>query len=292
MSQDLFDQLANLPGMQELMNAEDELSGFVPDADANAFSAPVPDGKYVGIVRPMFLEEPEKWFEKKLTKADNDLYFNVPVKVTLVQTPGGEYDNREVNMMNCMTLVGARGTCGVQGLIQALGYGDAILTTRSHQALVKVLLSIIGTGEHLVGIETAWQASIYDKDKAETVFGPVRGMRNFPKDSAGNHIPEIQDPKTLQVARAYPEIRRWLTPESVADEQGEPEVPAQAQAPVQAAQSAPKPNAAPAPRPQAPVAPQPTQAAPQQAQAPAQQGPPVPARAAQPRPRVAQPAAR
>ncbi len=206
----------------------------------------------------------------------------------LVNTPDGAFDGREINQMNCMTLVNKSGTCGVQALIQGLGQGDAIVGITSHGHLAKVLNDLIGAGEMLVGVRTRWEASIYDENADETIFGPIRGMKHFPPDGNGGYLAEIQDPKTLQMARAFANISGWVQPEVLAGKDAEVEDSKPA---VQTAQqTAPKPAATPQAPASRPVVPQQPTAPPsgQQQASQSQGGPPIPPRAARPRPAAVQ----
>ncbi len=262
-------------GLSALLDVNEEMEGFVPEADANAFAAPVPDGEYLAYVRFTSDDADKRWAKKvtrdKPNRPGGKTYLNTSVTARLINTPGNLYDGREINMMNCMTLVGKNGTCGVQGLIQGLGAGNEIVGVNSHGALAKKLNDLIGDGEQLVGIRTRWEASIYDEEADETIFGPVRGMRFFPEDGKGGHLPEIQDPKSGKVARAFANISAWIPAANLTDgeEGAEDTAPTTQTAPA----AAPKPTAAAAPRPVA----QQTQAAPATANA---GGPPIPARAA------------
>lgn len=262
-------------GLSALLDVNEEMEGFVPEADANAFAAPVPDGEYLGYVRFTSDDPDQRWLKKatqdKPGRPGGKMYLNTSVTVRLINTPGKQYDDREILMRNCMTLVGKNGTCGVQGLIQGLGAGDEIVGVNSHGALAKKLNDLIGDGEQLVGIRTRWEASIYDEEAQETIFGPVRGMRFFDKDANGNYLPDIKDPKSGQTARAFANISAWIPAANLTDgeEGAEETAPTTQTAPA----VAPKPTAAAAPHPTAPQ----THTTPATANA---GGPPIPARAA------------
>lgn len=201
--------------MTQIESFEEELSSaFNPEADANAQIPPPPKGIYV--VKLSFGEaDADKRWIAKMTESANEKYYLTNVVAEIIENPANPIDciGRKV-FSNAMTLVMKNtGTTSAQAIIQAMGYGNELLTRpKVHQTQMRLINELLANGE-LCGMECDWEAQIYNKEKKTQEFR-LRGMNSFPKDKAGNPIPMAITEEGVEVpARAF--VRRWLTLEQL-----------------------------------------------------------------------------
>lgn len=259
----------------DVENDTEELMGYNPEADANASLPPIPAGKY-GVLVSFESEDPEKrwqqgvWPKSKPELQQKVVYTNLNVK--LYNTGDEKIEGRTVREMVSSFIM--RGTCSIQGVLQALGYQEQLKTHKTRGQLAALLNEALSTGEAYSEVEIEWEANeqLTDEERdALTKAGKrewrVQGMkRHFKQGEDGEYIPEIEHNGVMCRARNI--VYRWITKSD--DAQSAPEV--QQQAPQQAA-----------PRQAAPVsqqAPQAPHAPPQRTAPPAPpSGPPIPASA-------------
>lgn len=285
--------------MLDLEQDTEEILGLNPEADANALLPPVPAGTYLAKLRFTNPDEDvevetangkemqnKRWARKLWGQKAPQKVLVTSITAELYNTEGAMYDGRTIRDGLVSTMIQQQtGTCRMQGVIQSVT-GTFPPTCKSRLQFHQLMTATIGEDGAATGeVEIEWEASetLTEeerqnlKDAGRKSFR-VRGMKNFPKDSDGNPIPEVNH--NGETYRAYNIISRYVTAptQGAGTEQVE-------QAPV-IPQQAPPRRTAPQAAPQA--APQQTQqgqAAPQAQQTP--QGPPVPPRAAAPRPRAA-----
>lgn len=277
---------------------QQELEGFRPEADANASLPPIPAGNYQARVTYANDNEPDKIWVKKQQDASKGgkTYYMTQLRLETVGN-GGEFDGRTMSFYASTLVFKGSGTTSIQQVLQPLGFGEQLMTrTRTVKTQIDLLNEALEGGQALVGIKVDWEAQVYDKEKDETTFGPIRGMKKFPLDANGNPAPEIfkdlkgRETPTGEAVMARNFIRGFVSLDSLSgvmpvesDEVEQPveeepatEVPVVAQ---KAAAPAPR-TAAPtttAPRPAAPIAPQ-AQGRPTPAPRPTAVGRPAPAR--------------
>lgn len=277
--------------MLNLEQDTEEILGFNPDADANALLPPVPAGTYyakfhftnpnedVEVETSQGKELQNKRWATRLwgkTPAQKVLVTNITSE--LYNTDGGVFDGRTIRDGLVSTMIQQQtGTCRMQGVIQAVT-GVFPPSCKTRPQFFQLLTETIGEDGAATGqVEVEWEASetlTEEERDALKAAGRksfrVRGMKNFPVDKDGNHIPEVSH--NGETYRAYNIISRYVTA-TVGGEGQQAE-----QAPV-------VPQQAPMRRTAAPQTATATQPPAQQAQT--QGAPPVPPRAGAPRPRAA-----
>lgn len=247
------------------------------EADANALLPPPPKGIYL-VTAEFSSADPEKrWIQKEgKSKTFRDGFLMCGVTFTIVEHPSypKEYAGRKF-FDYVFTMVGPNKTTKVMGLLQATSTYDLLKSqqnAKTHKAQKIALEDALASTPQL-GVYIDWEASIFDKTKNETVFGPVRGMGSFPRDAEGNYLPYAIDPKFGEVpARAV--VKRYCNASKVGDvatgeaveevQQEEGEYPVEDTQAEPAPQATQAPKAAPilAPAAQAPQAPRPAVTAP------------------------------
>lgn len=276
----MADEKEYLPvSMLNLEADTDEITGYNPEADANAMLPPVPAGRYSVLVSFAEADE-EKRFVKAIWGAGANqqsvVYTSVVCKIY-----GGDDSVNDRTVGAMISSYTSRGTNSIQGVIQALGYGEQLRgQPKTRTALVMTLSEALMSEAH-AEIDIDWEVTEKLNDEEREAMKaegkkPWRkqGMTRFEKDTEGNYIPEMEYKGVT--CRAYNIVDRWVTVGSGqpagATQQQQPA--AAAPTPAQAPKSAAGANAA-------PTAARPAQAA-QQTQAAG--GPPVPAGARRPAP--------
>lgn len=257
--------------MLNLQEDTEELLHFNPEADANAALPPIPAGTYPFVAR--FTEDdPEKRVTVAVWGKDMQKTFVSSITLTLYATEGGAYDNRTVRHQVSTYTMERSGTNSMQGLLQGLGHGEQLKSCRTRAALVLLLNEALGgDGTAGDGVVIDWEATEQLDEEERAAYKakgkkPWRkqGMRNFPKDSTGQPVPEVDHDG--ETCRAYNVVLRFVTK----SEPGTGNAGTGG-----AAMEAPQPVAAARPTVRQPQAPSAAPSAPQQVQ----QGPPVPASA-------------
>lgn len=259
----------NLVSMLDLEQDTEELMGFNPETDANASLPPVPAATYAVKVR-FAVEDPEKRWAKGIWGKDNQTTYYTALACEIYNA--AELDGRVVREQVSTYTMQRSGTNSVQGVLQALGYGEELKTCKTRSQLV-LLLNDALEGDKAAGeAEVDWEASesLSEEERAEYKAKNkkqwrIQGMTRFPDPKKdGQYLPVINHEGVD--CRAYNVIKRWITPKV-----GQAGVGTVTQAPVAAA---PKPAMASS----APTARQ-TAQAPRAASQATVGGPPVPARA-------------
>lgn len=247
-------QVREFISMNDLAQYEEEqLDGYRGELDANAAIPPLPHDVYLFNVR-YAEDDPAKRWEKRIAPKTGKLFFMANVKVESKNNTSAAYDGRSWTE-NVMTMVNTRGVTGAQALLQGLGVDTLLLNT--HGAQIRALDEQLSGGSAMVGMETDWQARIFDKDAAKldkdgkpvvidgkNVLGQekwqLRGMRNFPKligadgqpTGEYSHIIGKDDGYKMKdgtpivdEVRAFNVMRRWVPANSVvaAETQDQPQ---------------------------------------------------------------------
>jgi len=173
---------------------QQELEGFRPEADANASLPPIPAGNYQAKITYANENEPDKiWVKKDKNKQGVPItpYYMAELRLETVGN-GEEFDGRTLRFWASTMVMKGSGTTSIQSVLQPLGFGPQLLTmTKTARTQIALMNEALEGGQGLIGVKVDWEAQAYDKEKDETVFGPVRGMKKFPKDANGVHVPEI-----------------------------------------------------------------------------------------------------
>lgn len=252
--------------MIDLDKDTEELVGYNPEQDANSVLPPFPAGRYAVMVRFASDDAEKRWVPGIWGKDQQKVLYT---NVTATLYNAGEHDGRVVREM--VSTYVSRGTCSVQGLLQALGYGEQLKgAPKTRKALVLMLEDALAGDGAAAEVEIEWEAEekLQDEERAALKDAgkrpyQVHGMSRFDKDADGNPDP-IKEIKG-QPCKARNVVERWISVGvEGAHSTGAPAAPA---APAQPA----RPVAAAAPT--ARVAPPAARPGPR----PAPSGPPVPA---------------
>lgn len=203
--------------LAELEADQDELVGYRPGADANAFLPPLIHGDYEAVVVFDIADPAKRWKEDTTTKGELRKYLSTSVKITTDGNADAANDGREfTHYMN--TLVRRGGTTGIQACMQGCGVLQADLDaskTRGAQALL--CNRVLDGGNSAVTVEIDWEASHYDAnwvnpETQETEgkeYFRLRGMDRFPRAVEGE--PEYDKALVSGETRYYPFIDLDIT---------------------------------------------------------------------------------
>jgi hypothetical protein len=172
---------------------QQELEGFRPEMDANASLPPIPAGKYQAKISFANESIDERWEKKNKDRNDRPITLRYQT-VVRVETSGNgdEFDGRVMMFYPSTLVMKGSGTTSIQQILQPLGFGEALLTrTRTARTQIELMNDALEGEQALIGVNVDWEAQVYDKESEKTTFGPVRGMKRFPKDANGNHVPII-----------------------------------------------------------------------------------------------------
>lgn len=159
--------------------------------------APPPDGKHSVILSlgrsstggdPIIVARRRKEGETK-DNATGEAYLMVPV-VAKINEPGEAYDKLLV-FDNAFSMIGRNGTSRIHEILKVVGDpAPKACSLRQLKELIEAALS----GNASCIVETEWEASCEDPRKpgSKEYITVKKGMRNFPKNSAGEYIPQIE----------------------------------------------------------------------------------------------------
>lgn len=195
--------------------SDEVMDGFDPKVNQFAAPAPVKPGLYH--VSLFFAEEDttRRWFPLNYNLANYPTRVNADgtaktyAKTQLIgkiSQPGGEFDGRKVRDTFCSTgIFGSRPTSKVASLIHLFGRGEELYAGMSDKQLRELFETCIA-GEPQVRVTTDWEW----KGSKEGGYQIVRGQKNFPQDSEGNYVIQMNDPTTGNSIPGFATITNYL----------------------------------------------------------------------------------
>jgi hypothetical protein len=181
--------------LAQLESDADELVGFRPNVDANAFLPPIVHTEYEGLLR--FDDEhqdPDKrWTEDTSRKGEPKKYFKTMLQFVTDGNADESVNGRDFAVF-ASTLVRRGGTTSAQAALQGCGVSSqeiAMNSTRGAQA--KLINKYCDGGGTAVTVEIDWEASYFDTDWVNPETGEkegkeyyrLRGMERFPVATEG-----------------------------------------------------------------------------------------------------------
>lgn len=176
MSQDTFVDPSDQYAMQHIRTALAPLSGLRLDADANEERKPIlppselimGPGKCYHATVAFFSQDPKKRWKLHTEKngvAHKVPFFGAQVQYQVCDSPNGQFDGFTVGEY-IMTMVSYNGTCGTQGLLQAIGAWNAQLATED---LMMKALNDLMLRTPKIGIHVDWSGQHIT---IEEILGP------------------------------------------------------------------------------------------------------------------------
>lgn len=236
MSQDVYIDPADQFAMQHLQGATQPLQGLKADADANEERKQIvpPSECVMGAGAPFHATvafvsaDPKKRWKYHTEKngvRHKVPFFGAQIQYTLCDTPNGMFDGLIISEY-VMTMVTFNGTCGTQGLLQAIGVWDVRLADEN--SMMNTINAVLARSPK-IGIHTDWEGQhvivedILGPD-GKPAFGPdgkARVERHF------NEVPGLDSWRAF-MQFAPPDHQGKIPPSriEVKDPQGNPRLDA------------------------------------------------------------------
>ncbi len=151
---------------------------------------PPPDGRHAAILSLGRGQGGNEPITVRPAKKEGGSPFLMVAVAAKLNEPGEAWDGLYV-YDNAMSIIGRNGTSTIHEILKVAG-NPAPRSTSLRD--LKTRMEEVLSGNCSVEIETEWEASCEDPAKpgSKEYITAKRGMRNFPKDSEGNPIPEIE----------------------------------------------------------------------------------------------------
>lgn len=193
--------------LADLAQYEQELVGYLPEADANASVPPPPKGEYV--LKLTFRDkEPEKQWIPKVSNKTTVTHLMTYIECEIVDNPLNppEFVGRKIRHQVGTWVMPQTGTTSIQAVVQAAGYGVKLLNAPKTNVRLATVLSEVLNAESLVIGDLDWEINKYDKEKAETVF-VLRGMNSFPFDPEDPEAKKKNKRTNVYIHKEFGELR-------------------------------------------------------------------------------------
>ena len=202
-------------GLADLARYEEELVGFVPEADANA-RLPLPPKATYMCKWTHREKDPQKLWIPKIPTKGGATYLQTDLIGEIIENPMNppEWVGRKINHRVSTQVMGNSGTTTAQMFLQGVGLQDKLLNAPRTNASQAMLVSEALMSEPAAACDADWRYSKWDDVKKENVY-ELRGMRNFPKDDDGKPTHIISHP-TLGEIFGWLEVRRFVPPAELA----------------------------------------------------------------------------
>ena len=191
-------------------------------ADANANLPPLEKGTYVVIPRFETSDLNKRWV-RTVSPRDGETYYKTTVLLEVANNPINPPASvgRVIYAYVSTAINKAKKTSTCMGLIQGMVPREALANQpRTAKAQAVMLNNLISSGK-LAGVSVDWEARDYDKLTDTVLYGPIRGMENFPKLEGGSGYQAfVVNPDTKKQVDARNVVKKFMLPADVGEARG------------------------------------------------------------------------